>query len=142
MERSSASIKNVGKRKLEFRKKLETRIDAFNKSKAGPTRWAPLDLEVKNADGKWVGGLTGYSYLGWLYIDILFIDNTYRGQDIGTRLLQKAESWAKKRGCRYAHLITFSFQALDFYRKLGYQLYGQAGPFSKGHLKYYLKKKL
>lgn len=142
MNRSAAIIKNLNGGRLEFRKRLERKIDAFNRSKAGPTQWAPLDLEVRDGKGRPIGGLTGYSYLGWLYVDILFIDTAFRGRDIGTQLLQKAESWAKKRGCRYAHLVTFSFQARGFYKKLGYELHGEAAPFSKGHVKYYLKKAL
>ena len=142
MTRSSFVIKAVGQGRLSFRKRLERKIDAFNRMKAGPTQWAPLDLEVRNKKGRSIGGLTGYSYLGWLYIDILFIDTAFRGRDIGTQLLQKAESWAKKRGCRFVHLVTFSFQARPFYQKQGYKLYGQAGPFSKDQVKYYLKKAL
>jgi GNAT superfamily N-acetyltransferase len=142
MSHTSTTIKKLNKGQLGFRKRLERKIDTFNRGKAGPTQWAPLDLEVKDQKGRSIGGLTGYSYLGWLYIDILFINAPFRGRDIGTQLLQKAEAWAKKRKCRYVHLITFSFQARDFYQKLGYELYGEVGPFAKDHVKYYLKKAL
>ena len=32
-----------------------------------------------------------------------------------------AEEEAKRRGCKYAFVDTFSFQAPEFYRKLGYE---------------------
>lgn len=32
-----------------------------------------------------------------------------------------AETEAKNRGCKYAFVDTFDFQAPDFYRKLGYK---------------------
>jgi ribosomal protein S18 acetylase RimI-like enzyme len=44
-----------------------------------------------------------------------------RGQNIGSELLKQAEETAKERGCKYAFLDTFSFQAPAFYEKHGYR---------------------
>jgi GNAT superfamily N-acetyltransferase len=129
-------------KQTRLRKKLADKIDSFNNRKAGPSRWKPLGLEAKDEKGKFVGGLTGFTYLGWLYFDILFVDQKLRGNGLGRSLLSKAEIWAKKNGCKYVHLSTMSFQAPGFYRKLGYKLYGQLRPFPKGNVRYYLKKKL
>jgi GNAT superfamily N-acetyltransferase len=139
---NSPLIKIVPRKQDEFRKKLVARIDAFNQGKMGPTRWKALSLEAKNTQGKLVGGLTGFTYLGWLYVDILFVEERYRGQGLGSRLMRTAESWAKKHGYGYVHLSSFSFQAPGFYKKLGYKIHGKLGPFPKGHIRFYFKKKI
>ena len=46
------------------------------------------------------------------------------------------------RGCTNAYLDTFDFQALPFYRKEGYGLYGTLEEFPPGHRRYYLSKAL
>lgn len=44
-----------------------------------------------------------------------------RGQKIGSKLLNDVEVAVIKRGCKYSFLDIFSFQAKDFYVKLGYK---------------------
>jgi hypothetical protein len=39
-------------------------------------------------------------------------------------------------------LDTFSFQALGFYEKLGYRIFGELGDVAGGHKWYFLKKDL
>jgi ribosomal protein S18 acetylase RimI-like enzyme len=51
----------------------------------------------------------------------LWVSQEQRGQDIGSKLMKKAEEIAKERGCKYAFLNTFGFQAPHFYEKQGYQ---------------------
>ena len=56
--------------------------------------------------------------------------------------MQLAEGEAKRRGCHGAHLDTLSSQALPFYQKLGYTVFGQIDDLPVGHARYYLKKSL
>ena len=44
-----------------------------------------------------------------------------RGQGIGSKLLQQAETEAKNRNCRFAFVNTYQFQAPDFYKRHGYK---------------------
>jgi GNAT superfamily N-acetyltransferase len=66
--------------------------------------------------------LLGGTYWGWLYVSILWIDEKYRKNGIGSKLLKDAETEALRRGCEYAHLDTMSFQALGFYKKKKYRV--------------------
>ena len=79
---------------------------------------------------------------GILYIDVLFVDEQYRGQRLGSVLLAKVESEAKAMGATLVRLDTFDFQAKDFYLKHGYEILGVLEDCPKGHTLYYLKKNL
>ena len=56
-----------------------------------------------------IAGILGGTYWGWMYIDILWVDEKYRKQGLGSKLLEAAESEAKKRGCHSVHVDTMSW---------------------------------
>ena len=56
-----------------------------------------------------------------LYIDDLCVEETARGQHVGSRLYRYAAAWAKARGFDYVTLRVWDFpgSAEDFYRNMG-----------------------
>lgn len=80
-----------------------------------------LCIFLENESGIITAGLVGDTHGYWLEVDYLWVSDELRGQKIGTRLIQQAEATAVERGCKYSFLNTFSFQAPDFYTKLGYE---------------------
>jgi len=50
-----------------------------------------------------------------------WVDEAARGKDHGRRLMREAERVARKRGAALVYLNTFTFQAPEFYEKLGYR---------------------
>lgn len=83
----------------------------------------PKDLGVYFQDekGEILAGLIGNTHGNWLTVKFLWVSEKLRGQGIGSQILRKAEETAKERGCKYAFLDTFSFQAPEFYKKYGYK---------------------
>lgn len=77
----------------------------------------PLDLFLLDEHQAIVGGLTASTYWSWLDIDMLWLREDVRRRGYGEQLLRRAEQLAMQRGCRYAQLSTFSFQARGFYEK-------------------------
>ena len=71
---------------------------------------------VKN----WLGS-QGETFGNWLCIHYLFVEEHLRNEGLGSKLLLAAEKEAKVRGCKYAFVDTFSFQAPEFYIKHGYK---------------------
>jgi ribosomal protein S18 acetylase RimI-like enzyme len=69
-------------------------------------------------------------------------ERRYSRQGYGKRLLLATEQEGFKRGCRYSQLDTFSFQALGFYEKLGYRVFGELDDVAGKHRWYFLKKDL
>jgi ribosomal protein S18 acetylase RimI-like enzyme len=115
-------------------------LKEFNQSKVGDSRNKALTLAMKNQRGEIIAGLTGRTSLGWLFVENLWVHEEIRGKNIGTELLSSAENEARKRGCRFAHLDTFGFQALDFYKKQGYEIFGELQDYPEGYSRYFLKK--
>ena len=119
---------------------LHRGLKEFNESKAGASNYKPLAIFLRDSEDHVVGGLNGSTGRDWLEIDCLWVSEVVRGQGYGTKLIQTAEKEAIARGCRHAFLDTFSFQALDFYKKLGYVVFGTLEDFPQGHSRYFLKK--
>ncbi|GMA99988.1 GNAT family N-acetyltransferase [Pelosinus sp. IPA-1] len=81
----------------------------------------PIAIFVTDENGSKIGGITGETHGNWLEIDYLWVDEKARGARVGSKLVRDVETEAQKRGCTYVFLNTFSFQAKDFYIKLGYK---------------------
>jgi hypothetical protein len=56
--------------------------------------------------------------------------------------MQAIEHQAAQGGCTQSYLDTYSFQAIEFYQKLGYEVVGKLENFPTPHTHYFLKKDL
>ena len=115
-------------------------LKKFNVSKAGDSNSKPLVLAMKDEKDEVVAGLIGKTSWEWLFVEALWVHESMRGQDVGTELLNFAEAEARNRGCKFAHLDTFEFQALGFYKKRGYEKFGELADYPKGYSRYFLRK--
>ena len=121
---------------------ISDRLAEFNAQKAEPDNHQPLNIFLRDEQDQLIGGLLGGTYWGWLVIEILWIADEVRGQGYGQKMVQMAEQEAIERGCRHAHLDTMSFQAPDFYTKLGYSEFGTLQGLPAGHSRHFLQKTL
>ncbi|AVZ73486.1 N-acetyltransferase [Streptomyces lunaelactis] len=89
------------------------------------------------------GGLTALTWGRWLHVDLLWVADTHRGSGLGTRLLAEAERVAREeRGCGWARLETWDFQAPEFYRGRGYEVVGTVEEYPPGATEFILTKRL
>ena len=93
----------------------------YNLAHRETSQSVPLGVFLEDKAGRKLAGLTGETFGNWLCIQYLFVREQLRGQRIGSKLLETAEAEARKRGCKYAFVDTFSFQAPAFYRQHGYR---------------------
>ncbi len=117
-------------------------VSAFNLQQAGDQDFSRICFGINGPDEEIVGGVLGEVYWDWLHLDLLWVKEELRGHGYGNNLLKQNEDEARKRGARYVYLDTFSFQAPDFYKKHGYQMFGELQDFPPGHQRHYLKKQL
>ena len=116
-------------------------IHEYNISQTG-LEGTLVTLFLKDNDQQILGGIHGWTAFNYLHVDILWLREDVRGQGYGRRLLLATEQEALTRGCRYAQLDTFSFQALGFYEKLGYRVFGELDNVAGIHKWYFLTKDL
>ena len=100
-----------------------------------------VNLYLKSSDNKTYGGLVGEIFLNFLEVKYLYVEEEFRKLGYGLKLLAEAERIAKEHLCDFIKLDTLSFQALDFYKKQGFEVFGTLKNVG-GHTHYYLKKDL
>ena len=123
---------------------VRAQLTAFNRAWTADDQLQPLVILVRDAGERIVAGLVGGTYWGWLYTEILWVEEGLRGKGYGRSLLAAAEAEAAGRGCCNAHLDTMDFQALSFYQRQGYSIFAELEdiPAGSGHRRYSLKKRL
>lgn len=102
-----------------------------------------INKKVVDENGNIIAGCIARMYC-WnvMYIDILWVDKSYRNSGIGSNLLKYVEDIAKDKGGYMIHLDTFDFQAKEFYLKYGYEIFGELRNCPENHSRFYLQKKL
>lgn len=118
------------------------RLSAFNEADVGPADRQALAVMARNAAGDVVGGISGYTAWGWLYIQWLWVAETERGQRLAGRMIDAAEIEARDRGCHGSYIDTFNPIALTAYMRAGYTPFGELADFPKGRTRTFLQKLL
>jgi GNAT superfamily N-acetyltransferase len=124
---------------------VETEVDAatveafadliyeFNMQATGIRDGKTLAIVLRDEAGKVSGGAYGWTWGGTCYIQYMLVPAALRGRKLGTRLMQMVEQEARTRGCTQIALETHSFQAPDFYRRLGFRAAGMVADYPRGH---------
>ncbi|WP_298473449.1 GNAT family N-acetyltransferase [uncultured Psychrobacillus sp.] len=105
-------------------------------------RYEEVNLFIKDEKDQVLGGIMGEVCWNWLEIHVLIMDESLRKNGYGSKLLMEAEEIAKERKCDFIKLDTLSFQALEFYKKHGYEVYGTLPYVGRDFDHYYMKKDL
>lgn len=121
---------------------LLDRLVAFNDAVAGPSGYEPVLILLKTDDGETVGGLSAKISYDWLFIELLIVPEESRGSGMGTELMKAAEGIARDRRCVGVWLDTHGFQAPEFYKRLGYELFGEIPEHPRGTSRYFLRKRI
>ena len=122
---------------------LRKGLVSYGQAIVGPTSFSDVTFFLRDADGVISGGVHGnYGSFGWMYIDTLWVSEQIRGGGYGTSLMNLIEAAGIKNGCTQAYLNTFSFQAPEFYKKLGYTVFAELEDFPDGHSRIFMRKLL
>lgn len=113
---------------------IQKGYDTFTEAQIGEEGRREIAFFIRDDSGSVVGGVKGiYSNYGWLWIGLLYVSEELRGKGYGAQLMTRIEDEAKKNGCTNAYLNSFSFQAVGFYKEIGYRIYGELKDFPPGH---------
>lgn len=117
-------------------------IVAYAKQKKGHKPMEFFAFFIRDEKGSIVGGCNGAMYYGCLYIDLLWISEALRNKDYGTQLMQNAEKLGREHECTFAAVNTMDWEALGFYKKLGFEVEFERRGFVKDSVFYFLRKEL
>jgi ribosomal protein S18 acetylase RimI-like enzyme len=101
-----------------------------------------INLVLRDHDGNVVGGVITSMKTGVMHLEVLWIDERFRGQGLGRRLLTEAEKIAKEKGVVSGLTWVVSFNSPEFFQKCGYEVFGVSDGYPDPVKEYYLKKKL
>jgi len=116
-------------------------LGAYNAPFLSDSRYSYFGIFVRDESGVIRAGLIGNCYAGWLFVNLLWVEETLRHNRIGQGLVAAAERHASEFGCHSAWLDTFSFQAPEFYPRFGYREFARLDV-PPGHQRIFMKKQL
>lgn len=111
-------------------------LGGFNDEAAPQHEVRPLSCFARLASGEVVGGAIGRTWGPCCELQQLWVDPAFRRHGAGARLVHDFEAHAQARGCETFYLETFSFQAPEFYRALGYEVRYEHAVYPHGIVKY------
>lgn len=95
---------------------------------------------VRNDEDQIKGGCNGCIYYGCLYIDNMWVDKELRGKNYSTQLMQLAEKFGQENEALFATVNTMDWEALDFYKKLCFELEFERKGYVNNSTFYFLRK--
>lgn len=109
--------------------------------KVGPSKSDPVAFVANDGDTI-AGGITVEIFCGQLHIPLLYVEDAYRKYGVGKKLMEEALNFGREMKCPQTFVEVMSFQALEFYQKLGFLLEFSRTDFACGAKNHYLRKDL
>lgn len=116
--------------------RISAGLESSNAAAAPLDEVRPLACFVRDGNGEPLGGAVGRTWGACAELQQLWVASPARGRGLGSCLVRGFEEAALARGCTTYYLETFSFQAPEFYRSLGYETLSQIEGFAPGIVKY------
>lgn len=88
------------------------------------------------------GVVVGQLFWGALHVKSVFVTEFYRGKGLGTLLMNEAIAYGREHKCPFAFVETMSFQAIEFYQKIGFKLEFTRSGYKHKTAFHYLRKDL
>lgn len=95
---------------------------------------------VAMENGVLAGTVVVALFWGALHVKYVYVEEKYRGNGLGTRLMKRAFQYGKEHNCSFAFAETMSFQATGFYQRLGFTIELTRTGFAHGTSFHYMKK--
>ena len=120
-------------------------LDEYNTSQAARKhkKYIPLEKKLLDADGNLIAAIfAGVGRWNSFEIDMIWVDEPYRNQGIGSELLAETEREAKEYGAYFALAEGLLDWQTGFFKKNGYMTVGTLEDCPKGHSMQVLEKRL
>jgi ribosomal protein S18 acetylase RimI-like enzyme len=127
----------------EDKERIREMLGLFNVGVTGFDTYHELSIFLRDSTDRIRGGVLADAWGGWLHVQILWVEEAFRGSGQGLDLMRAVEDEGRSLGCVYALVDSHSFQAPDFYKsKLGYEEFGVLEDAPIGHKQHFMWKRL
>lgn len=92
------------------------------------------------ANSQIIGGALVWEHSDAFYIDVLWLNESYRKKGIGTKIISMIETMALDKGILKIFVDTYEFQAQEFYQKHGFNSIGIIPEYLLGYDRVFLRK--
>jgi GNAT superfamily N-acetyltransferase len=99
---------------------LRDSLHSFNFATTGLNNGRGLSCFIRDADGRLVAGMDGFTWGGYARLEYLWVAADRRREGVGRQLVEAVIDEARARGCSTIIVATHSFQAPGFYEALGF----------------------
>ena len=100
-----------------------------------------ISLVLKDNNGNIIGGVITSMLTGIMHLEVLWIDEMYRGRGYGKDLVLQAERIGKEKGYPTSQTWALSFQSPEFFKKFGYEVFGVSDGYPDSIKEYFLIKR-
>jgi GNAT superfamily N-acetyltransferase len=113
----------------------------YNAEKMGKQKYKRFAISLR-AGEEIVGGVVGEVWTAVLFIQFFWMEQKYRGQGFGRKLIEAIEDEARRFGATRSYVDTMSVQAPSFYRACGYQEFGSIDGYPGGVTRHWFTRSL
>lgn len=121
---------------------IDNGLGEYNDAAAPLHEVRPISAVARDATGAVLGGAIGRRWGSCCELQQLWVRQDLRGTGLGARIAQQFERHAAAYGCTVVLLETFSFQAPEFYKRLGYRIEHERTMYPHGITKVFMMKTL
>ena len=100
-----------------------------------------IKLVIRDSADDVIGGLLAFTTMRNLVIELVWLDERYRGRGLGRKLILEAERIATEHGCIAVQASALSFQSPEFLRRMEYTVFGMSDGYPDPVKEYYLIKR-
>lgn len=137
---SKIAIRTGNCQKLEA--VLSQRVAEYNAAATGYHDAESFGASQRGESGEIEAGVSGYTWGGVCYVSYLWVSEGQRLRGIGRELLNAVEHHARDKRCRMILLSSHTFQAPEFYARLGYEAVARINDYPNRHADIFLAKRL
>jgi ribosomal protein S18 acetylase RimI-like enzyme len=121
---------------------LAERIYEYNAAATGHDDGESFTAVRESSSGDIEAGISGYTWCGCCYIAYLWVAGAARGRGIGRELMRAVEQHARAKACRVMFVATHSFQAPQFYARMGFEQVASIADHPVGYASLFFVKRL
>lgn len=126
----------------ELAERAEDLLYEFNVAATGISDGRMLAFTVRGEENRLLGCALGHTWGGTCELKTLWVEEALRRRGLGRALLLRVIEEAELRGCAQLLLSTHSFQAPDFYARLGFRELFRVSDYPRGHAQVFMRRGL